>query len=1605
MKLNQSNRPMAVSPINHRKWITLTVILFLVPFSLFAQLKANFSASAVSGCAPVVVQFTDLSTGNPTQWQWDLGNGVTSSLQHPSATYFNPGTYHIKLVVKKDNNGDSLVKSEMITVHPNPVVQLNASDSAGCFPFPVQFTDQTTTATGTLQKWQWDFGDGKLSSEKDPLHVYHTAGNFTVALHVTNSFGCSQTLTKSQFIKVTDGVTAGFTNNVIGSCKAPVTVNFTNTSTGPGALTYLWNFGDGSQSTDKNPSHTYTQSGSFTVYLVTISPQGCIDTIRKESLISIGSVASNFTVPAAICEGNPFTITNTSSPKPATTTWTFGDGTTATAFEPVKTFSTSGTYTIKMVNDFGGCKDSITRNITVYKKTKPDFTANQTTACMTPFTVNFSNKTTGTNTYQWIFGDGGTSTAANPAYTYTKEGKYSVTLIATNQNGCSDTLVKKDFIVIQKPVITISGLGLMGCVPITASPKATIAITEPVTGYLWDFGDGTTSTAAAPQHTYANEGNYTISLTITTGSGCSNTVTMVNAVRAGTKPKVNFTINPNDVCAVKPVFFVDASTPKVDMWYWEFGDGGKSTIQNPKYEYQDTGWFDVSLIAWNNTCPDTLLVKKAVHIMPPIAAYRFTNSCTEKYTKVFTDRSIGANTWFWDFGDGTTSAQQNPTHTYKTKGTYKVLLKVTNGSCEHSSEQTVKVIDEKALFNADNKFICKGGTVTFTSAGIDANEISKWQWDFGNGNTSTVANKVTQIFTKPGTYTVTLRITDKLGCVDTKTEVITVYGPTASFVNNSGVCLGSDIVFTDSSKTDGTNALVKWIWNYGDNTSDTLTAGPFKHLYAKAGTYTVTLRVEDNFGCFDQVSKSGVVVAQPKASFYSPDSISCISKNVRFVNQSTANGPSYKWSFGNGATSAVSNPTYQYSQIGVYDVTLLVTDKFGCKDSLVRPTYINISLPKASFTMSDSASSCPPLLVKFTSTATNYKSVKWYFGDGNTSEIDNPSHLYTRAGIFYAKMVVTGPGGCMDSISKKIEIKGPSGSFTYTPVAGCVPLTVKFTANTINGTSFVWDYSDGNTYQTQDSSVQHTYKETGNFLPKLIIKDGLGCSVPIFGKDTIFVGDVTASFEMNKTQFCDSGLVTFKNTSISNDLITNWQWSFGDGGTSTAREPDYRFIRSGNFTAQLIVTTKNGCKDTVRASQSVAVFESPVIAIAGDTLACAPAQIALSGKVIKGDAGLLKWNWNLGNGQTSAQQIPLQVLYANAGGYNITLSATDTNGCQSNAAKAVTIHPVPVTRAGQESLVCRGSTLQLNATGAVTYSWKADSTLSCINCANPVISPVDGTIYTVTGTNQFGCSATDSVKINVRQHFQMNVSPGDTICAGTSVFISADGADKYSWYPSTGLDNAGLSRPKAQPQTTTLYRVVGRDNDNCFTDTATVFIKVNPMPQVDAGADVTMSSGGSVQLKTTSSPDVISWRWTPNSTLNCADCPNPVAVPRQQTRYVVEVENDGGCKAVDDITVSVICNSGNFFIPNTFSPNQDGKNDVFYPRGTGISTIRLLRVYSRWGEVLFERRNFNANDAASGWDGTFKGQKLAPDVYVYLCEVICDNNEVIPFKGDVTLIQ
>jgi gliding motility-associated-like protein len=1601
------------------------LILFLCSLFLCfvanAQLSADFTANPIEGCAPVVVQFTDQSAGNPVAWLWDLGNGNTSASRNPSTIYFNPGTYTVKLVVTNASGIDSVIKTDFIVVSDKPTVNFSANNAAGCFPFLVTFTDQSMPVSGAITDWEWDFGDGNVSTDQSPTHIYTAPGNFTVTLKVTNSAGCVNVTTKTGYIRVNESPQAGFNSTSSASCNPPVTVNFTNTSVSSSSATYSWNFGDGATSAASNPSHNYGTAGTFNVRLTVTNATGCRDTITRA--VVIGRVAADFDTPDTICQGTPVTFVNTSNPATVSSAWSFGDGTISTAINPIKAYATAGRFTVKLVNNFGACKDSITKTITVLPQPSADFTYTAPPpGCSVPVTVSFTSSSAGAASYLWNFGDGTTSTLANPTHVYNVRGTFSVSLIVKSAAGCTDTIVKQGVVSIVSPnVVSLNTVPISGCIPFTNNFTATVTSPEPIKSYFWNFGDGSTSTQANPLHTYRATGTYTVSLTITTNGGCVDSLSVLQAVKVGAKPQAGFTATPRNICASQEVQFTNTTVGTTNEWFWIFSDSAFSSLQNPTYSYKDTGYFTVSLIATNNGCSDTVTFDNYIYVKPPVSLFQTRHRCDSPYLKRFINKSVAAQTLQWDFGDGTTSTVANPTHIFSKTGRFFVKLTVTSPPCVDEFTDTVYVIDERPDIAFKSNIICRRGIGELTATNINPAYIRRYEWNFGDG-TPVVVTTVPQVihrYNTSGVFSTTLTIVDRLNCkrVVTKPQSVTVYGPKAGFTNPAGSCINAPVTFTNQSQPYPGFPIVRWVINYGDGKADTTTSPVLTHTYNAPGTYTVTMVITDQYGCTDSLVKpAAIIISNPKANFRIADSLVCNSTPVNFVSTSSGSTLTYLWHFGDGTSATVRNPAHAYTAEGVYTVSLVVKDKFGCTDSIAKDSIVTIGNPKAAFNMSDSVISCPPAQISFTSNAVNFESIRWDFGDGSSSDILNPVHYFLNAGTYKVKLVIQGYGNCADSSVKTVFVKGPSGTITYTPLANCAPATVNFTGSSANSTSnFTWDFGDGNTVTTTSNTASHIYRSVGRYLPKLLLSDTvLNCQVAIFGSDTISVTGANAFIKTQPLVFCDSATVRFTDSSVVLfDTINTYLWNFGDGQISGVKNPVHVFSAPGHYPVRLTVTTNGGCSET-SDTMYVKVVKSPALTVRGDTSTCINRPVTFAALVAQPDTSSILYSWRFGNGNTSTVQSPGAQTYTTAGNFNVILVGVNSSGCRDSAIKKLSVYPLPNVNAGTDTTICLGQNLTLSPSGALSYSWISNHALSCSNCTNPVARPVDSVqTYIVTGTSAQSCTNTDSITVKVVKPFRITASLRDTLCAGEQISLSASGADTYTWSPASSINNPTSSNPVATPPApvgssalTTVYTVVGRDFKGCFADSVAIPIIVYPVPQFNIiPGNVTTNVGNIIPLTTTSSADITSYAWTPATGLSCSNCPQPNASPNNTTTYRATVTNQGGCIAQDQVTLTLFCNNGNIFIPNTFSPNNDGANDIFYPRGKGISTIRNLLVFNRWGTVVYQRTNIAANDPTVGWDGTYNGKPLDPDVFVYHLQVICGNGESFLFKGDLTLIK
>ncbi|MCK4607339.1 MAG: PKD domain-containing protein [candidate division Zixibacteria bacterium] len=447
------------------------------------------------------------------------------SLETYTVMNLTPGTQYYIAIMAADEVPNWSMLSNVLTVRTDVALSaaFSGSPTSGLPPLTVSFTDQSV---GDVTGWEWDFGDGQTSVETNPSHTFADSGSYTVSLTVSGPSG-SATETKADYIIVSDVVTGGPTAAFSGAPTtgcAPLVVSFADGSDGE-IDSWSWDFGDGRQSGEQNPAHTYDRPGVYTVSLTVSNPEGSDRLVRSGYVrVSAQPLAAFSGLPVSGCRPLQVTFTNESTGDITSWAWDFGDGGTSDEQNPTHVYETSGGFTVSLMVT-GPCgRDTVTLpdQVVVADSPAASFSALPLSGCAT-LTVGFTDQSTGENTvWEWSFGDGESSGDQNPVHTYMDAGTYDVSLIVTAVCGGLDTMIMTDYIVVGgSPVADFSAFVTSGSEPLAVNFSP--LFTTDVTAWEWDFGDGAMSQQKYPYHIYRNPGNYTVSLSATGPCG-SDTV-------------------------------------------------------------------------------------------------------------------------------------------------------------------------------------------------------------------------------------------------------------------------------------------------------------------------------------------------------------------------------------------------------------------------------------------------------------------------------------------------------------------------------------------------------------------------------------------------------------------------------------------------------------------------------------------------------------------------------------------------------------------------------------------------------------------------------------------------------------------------------------------------------------------------------------------------------------------------------------------------------------------------------------------------------------------------------------------------------------------------
>ncbi len=1524
----------------------LIVLVLFIYSTAYTQVTVDFSANKTSGCGYLQVAFTDLSTstaGDIVSWSWDF-DGNTSSAQNPGNVYSTPGNYTICLTATDDKgNSDQTCKTDYIKVFSIPEVNFEADPTGGCAPLHVAFTDLTIPGDGDILEWIWGVGgasgviinDGSITSIEND---YPTADDYTISLTVQDDNGCVNTLTRPNFIKVNEPPVIAFSVPVQSSCTAPFTVNFQNESIDP-SLDYFWDFGNGQTYAGANPPGvTYIDQGNYTIVLTAEDPvTGCSAELREEDYISVATPIEIDANKMTACVKELILFRDLSGTVADSLVWDFGDGKISKKLKPKHRYQSPGCYTVTVTRYIGSCisTSTLTPCITINPIPDVDYTVNNLIGCSLPHQVTATGVSATALAWNWDFGNGLTSTDQNPTIDLPDFGIYPVSLEVTDANGCTN-IIKRDTIKVIEMVAEKDFGTLLGCVPLEVTLGENSTSVSTIVSWDWEVRDayGATppivynSTLENPTFTIVDTGVYNVRLEVTNDLGCSTTQIFPVSILAGQPAVVDFEPSETEVCFKDDATFVNNSSPYANGYLWDFGDGTYSEEEEPRHNWADTGFFDVTLTVFHYGCPNTLTIPDAVRFLPPISNFRLDQDCKESLYRNFVDLSIGADSVFWDFGvDGLTtdtSSLANPSYTFPGTGQYIVTQITTNfiAGCHDTLTQEISITDPIANFTLPELEGCAPFTIQVEDFSQNAKD---YYWSSPDGTFSNdQAATPTITFDSPGNFTnIQLIINDLYNCADTLiltdtikvTEVIPNITPLDSYSCGAGT-----INFQDQSTSSRTN-ITAWEWDLGNG--ETSTDQNPSITYTEDGVYDVSLKVTDADGCSDTaVFEQIVTISIPEARFI-VNPIGCTNSALRFRNRAKGQNLSYLYDFGDGTTSTAKSPNHTYATEGSYQACLTVTDPQGCDSTYCLPELIVITNPVANFVADSLFGACPPLLVNFENLSTNASNYEWDFGDeSGTSNLESPPHIYTLPGIYDVKLKVWSTPACVDSIllSDYISLEGPVGEFDFFVEQTCKPGIVTFSAQSIEPYNYYWDFGNGSidtTLNTTADTFSYTYEVAGNYLPKLVLANDDGCERVIEGSQSFEIANLEFDFFASDTVFCDSSnpnpTFTFEDNSFSTYTDFTWEFEGADIQTSTALNPSPIYSAPGTYDVKLILEN-DFCKDSLIKEDYIRVGATPIADfLESQTSGCIPSDISFTDQSTVNASSIETWYWTVEGVDTTEEQNP-QFHFDQVGDFAVTLEVTSDIGCTANATKNITIHPLPEVIIDGENDICIGAESQVSIefmsdTTGMNYNWNPDPSISCTDCLDPVLTPATTTTYTLNITDGNGCFNSFDYTIDVLPYTvpEYDISPDTTICFGSITQLNALASGggtvfNYDWGATTlGLNCNNCFNPVAGPTVSTQY-IVTVSNEHGCQKVDSVNVEVIDDSQDFLGPDETICVEDLVQLNITygSNPE-----WLLYEALDCTNCFDPVASPATTSTYVAQVESINACLIKDTITINV----------------------------------------------------------------------------------------------------
>ncbi|MGZ4098196.1 MAG: PKD domain-containing protein, partial [Bacteroidia bacterium] len=926
-------------------------------------------------------------------------------------------------------------------------------------------------------------------------------------------------------------------------------------------------------------------------------------------------------------------------------------------------------------------------------------------------------------------------------------------------------------------------------------------------------------------------GTYTPYLIIKTATGCIDT-SFVDTVTVVNPPNVSILFSPSVACWNTPIqTTLSASpqpTPGVQHWHVDSDNGffsGCINNPNPQWNFSHTGVHTFTVSGYLNSCQGSNTSTASVTIKGPIAQGRFETNCTTRKVVNFYSQLQDAQAGTLNFGDNSSVSivgspgslvSHNVAHTYSATGNYTAVLTATNAAnlCSpYTYTMLVKVRDAVADFTVP-AVACASVTQIFDgSPSIDEDLGCErgYVWYIDNQPPmDTVMPLYSYTFMTPGTHTVMLMVKDENSCGDTTMKTLRISQVSPQFsISANPICLSSGTVNLFNFTSQTPDPVTNYSWNFGDGTNSTSSASPLTHTYTSAAspsqTFTITLTAMNSQGCID--SKTQTIVVSNPVAFISPSPFApCLGTPVNFSAPAGA-GNTYTYNFGASASStlATSNNTtsYLYSSAGPYTASIILKDANGCISSntvaltvySMTPADFTFSSPNATGT--NNICSGSPVAYTCTTQSSFPLDYTWSMATINSSVVTGFIPASTSGSIVVTVTVSTNPLGCTSVQSKTINVYKATANLNLDKTTICLGNSINFNVKD-SSTVFAWTwfFGDGDTLKAFTGNPPPTINHVYSNYPQLgngsttvtLVYYSPQYACKYFVQQPITIVKLNPIFNRNNevakidSVHCLNIPDLFSNITPGSSGY-NFNWSFGDGGTSTQQNPSYTYPTAGIYQVTLTVTDPvNNCLGY--SVKNMTINALPAITIVGPDSVCKGSNIILNSS---GSPGIVSYTWSPASAVTTSNTASTAST-ATLIPATYSLGVTDANGCSNKTVKNIYVQSPPL-NSNWDTTVIVGQYIPINGYAGPNYSytWTPTIDLSCISCMYPTSSSTVDITYSLTVQDGLGCFKTTNT-------YSIHIDPRTTVDVPTAFTPNGDGTNDIIYADGWGIKRLNYFR-------------------------------------------------------------------------------------------------------------------------------------------------------------------------------------------------------------------